>query len=459
MIFNSAKYLLAAVGALSFTSYSAVHGQEAGMNCPISSKVWCKLDNGDDCETLEQTDFRPDSCGPRRITMYYEYCNLKDSNNVRPIQKKTVAKFRNEIINIDLEKDTDMRGNGCRTATYTTVINNCDIIWVAGDLKFEGNRLDSNNEIIVAWDPTTKQSNEDYCYAYDIYKKRVVSKDQAPTGPELPYPKPDIDVTIECEVESTPGNGFYNSSCQKIPMDSSLPCLRDVKYTYTVRNTGEFDAILHSAIDNERKNILEGGSAIVAAGTSWSKEEFKQRIENYFKFSESSYVLQHIAEHPMDYHRWFEVFCQIEKNILTDSFITRRQQESLRDNLSRFLESYMSNIGLDLISGLIRLLLDDFDNADGAKRLRSSLNRIRSFEEEVKEQILDGILWIGSHLKESQKTILSEELARIFDSTTELKTIYNALGSDYILNTLIGHYSGRLDNINQKLYEELREIR
>lgn len=276
MKFNSAKYLLAAVGALSFTSYSAVHGQEAGMNCPISSKVWCKLDNGDDCETLEETDFRPDTCGPRRITMYYEYCNLKDSNNVRPIEKKTVAKFRNEIINIDLEKNTDMRGNGCRTATYTTVIDNCDIIWVTGDLKFEGNRLDSNNEIIVAWDPNTKQSNEDYCYAYDIYKKRVVSKDQAPTGPGLPYPKPDIDVAIECEVESTPGNGFYNSSCQKIPMDSSLQCLRDVKYTYTVRNTGTFDAILHSAIDIERKNILEGGSAIVAAGTSWSKEEFKQ---------------------------------------------------------------------------------------------------------------------------------------------------------------------------------------
>lgn len=189
------------------------------------------------------------------------------------------------------------------------------------------------------------------------------------------------------------------------------------------------------------------------------KEEFKQLIENYFKFSEATYVLQHIAENPMNYEKWFEVFYQIEDNKGNDKFITRRQQESLKDNLSRFLESYMNNIGLDLISGLIRLTLDDFDNADGAKRLRSSLNQIRLFEEQAKEQILDGILWIGSHLKESQKTILSEELTRIFDSTTELKTIYIALGSDDILNMLIGHYSGRLDNINQKLYEELREIR
>ena len=205
------------------------------------------------------------------------------------------------------------------------------------------------------------------------------------------------------------------------------------------------------------KTVYE--NCVEFADNPGKKEEFKQRIENYFKFSEATYILQHIAENPMNYGKWFEVFYQLEENKLIDKFITVRQQESLRDNLSRFLESYMGNIGLDLISGLVRLMLDDFENADGANRLHRSLNRIRLFEEQAKEQILEGILWIGCHLKESQKTILSQELARIFDSTTELKTIYNALGSDYILNTLIGHYSGRLDNINQKLYEELREIR
>ena len=146
-----------------------------------------------------------------------------------------------------------------------------------------------------------------------------------------------------------------------------------------------------------------------------SRDEFKQRIENYFKFSESSYVLQHIAEHPLDYDKWFEVFCQIENNNLTDSFITLRQQESLRDNLSRFLESYMSNVGLDLISGLVRLMLDDFDNTDGSRRLRSSLNQIKSQEPEARKRILKGLLWVGAHLKESQKTILSEELVPFSD--------------------------------------------
>ena len=205
------------------------------------------------------------------------------------------------------------------------------------------------------------------------------------------------------------------------------------------------------------KNIYENCTDFVDGLIS--RDEFKQRIENYFKFSESSYVLQHIAEHPLDYEKWFEVFCQIENNNLTDSFITLRQQESLRDNLSRFLESYMSNVGLDLISGLVRLMLDDFDNTDGSRRLRSSLNQIKSQQPEARKRILKGLLWVGSHLKESQKTILSEELVPIFGSTIELKTIYEELGSATILSMLIDNYRGRLYNINNQLYGELREVR
>ena len=205
------------------------------------------------------------------------------------------------------------------------------------------------------------------------------------------------------------------------------------------------------------KNIYENCSAY--ADGVINKEEFKQRIENYFKFSESTHVLQHIAEHPLDYHKWFEVFRQLENNKLTDSFITKRQQESLRDNLSRFLESYMSNVGLDLISGLVRLMLDDFKNADGANRLRSSLAQIRDFDEKAREHVLNEIMWLGTHLQGGQKEILSKELVNYFDTIDELKCIYQVLGSESTLNILIGHYNGRLNNINNKLYGELRKVR
>ena len=205
------------------------------------------------------------------------------------------------------------------------------------------------------------------------------------------------------------------------------------------------------------KNIYENCRDL--ADEPSKKDEFKQRIENYFKISEATYVLQHVAENPMDHSKWFEVFCQIEENKLTNSFITERQQESLRDNLSRFLESYMNNTGLDLISGLLRLMLNDFENADGANRLRSSLNYVKSLENDAKKYILGEILWVGTHLKNSSKAILAKELSFYFESIIELKTIYEALRSEHILNIIIGNYNGRLEDINNKLYGELKEVR
>ena len=205
------------------------------------------------------------------------------------------------------------------------------------------------------------------------------------------------------------------------------------------------------------KNIYENCRDL--ADEPSKKDEFKQRIENYFKISEATYVLQHVAENPMDHSKWFEVFCQIEENKLTNSFITERQQESLRDNLSRFLESYMNNTGLDLISGLLRLMLNDFENADGANRLRSSLNYVKSLENDAKKYILGEILWVGTHLKNSSKAILAKELSFYFESINELKTIYEALPNEHILNIIIGNYNGRLEDINNKLYGELKEVR
>ena len=205
------------------------------------------------------------------------------------------------------------------------------------------------------------------------------------------------------------------------------------------------------------KNIYENCSDF--ADKPSKKDEFKRRIENYFKISEATYVLQHVAENPIDYSKWFEVFRQIENNEVTNSFITVRQQESLRDNLSRFLESYRNNTGLDLISGLLRLMLDDFDNADGANRLRSSLSYVKSLESDAKKYILGEILWVGTHLKNSSKGILALELSYYFEAIIELKTIYEALRSEHILKIIIGNYNDRLEDINNKLYGELKEVR
>lgn len=204
------------------------------------------------------------------------------------------------------------------------------------------------------------------------------------------------------------------------------------------------------------KNIYE--NCCDFADGDITSSEFKVRLENYFKFTQKSYVLQHIAENPKDFEKWFEVFYQIDKNIVTNTFITRRQQESLRDNLSRFLESYMHNTGLDLISGLVRLLLHDYGNSDGRDRLETSLEQIQHYESADKEFIVEQILKIGQELSNNNKSYLAESLYKFFNSQEFLLRVSKSLGDSFSMATLVEQANNRLKTINEKIYGGFRKI-
>jgi len=204
------------------------------------------------------------------------------------------------------------------------------------------------------------------------------------------------------------------------------------------------------------KNIYENCSKF--ADGEFTSGEFKDELENYFKFSEKSYVLQHIAENPKDFEKWVEVFYQEDENIHTAKFITKKQQESLRSNLSRFLESYMHNTGLDLISGLVRLLLDDYGNADGRDRLETSLEQIQHYESVDKEFIIEQILKIGQELSNNNKSYLAESLYKSFNSQEFLLRISKSLGDSFSMATLVEQANKRLKTINEKIYGGFRKV-
>jgi len=220
--------------------------------------------------------------------------------------------------------------------------------------------------------------------------------------------------------------------------------------------------LLQWSYDNFAYNRRESLKNLYEACCSFSptkkgKEAFKRRLEAYFTFNVKSFIFQHIAEKPKDNKRWFEVFYQVEKNIVTDKFITRRQQEGLRDNLSRFLESYMYNPGLDLISGLLRLLLDDYENVDGRKRLESSLEEIQYFQEDEIEFVLAQILRIGKQLTSSNKNFLAESLYKYFTDDSFLHRIQKELGDSFSMATIIENANKKLNAINEKIYGGLRK--
>ena len=108
-----------------------------------------------------------------------------------------------------------------------------------------------------------------------------------------------------------------------------------------------------------------------------SEDDFKSRLEGYFKFNESSHLLAHLAEHPDDTSNWLSVFFEEDPASEFPVIISPAKLSTLKEQLSRFLESYKDNICLNYLSGVIRLTTDDFDDADGERRMAASLERLK----------------------------------------------------------------------------------
>lgn len=206
------------------------------------------------------------------------------------------------------------------------------------------------------------------------------------------------------------------------------------------------------------KNIYENCDSYIS--NTITKGEFKQRLEDYFKFSEASYLLQHIAENPNDYYKWFDVFYQLEDNKLSNKIINWEQRQSLLANLSRFLESYEYNTGLDFISGIIRLLIDDFNNADGKDRFESSFKQIMKFPQDDLDFILENLLNVGVSMSKKGKNELAAFLLAYFpENQNILEQIQKVLDDEFTTEILLSKLNLRITIINEGIYGELNQIR
>lgn len=204
------------------------------------------------------------------------------------------------------------------------------------------------------------------------------------------------------------------------------------------------------------KNVYENCCA--AADGDISSDELKIRLENYFKFTEASHVLQYIAENPRDYKKWFSVFYKDHKSDSADQLITGHSLSGLRENLSRFLESHMDNSGLDLISGLLRLLLDDYENADGRQRLDSALVSVQNMQKAEKDFIISETIKIGRTLPLCQRNLLGKSLADAFSSRQYHMLISKELKDHYSATKFLVEANQRLKQLNKRIYVRLRKV-
>lgn len=195
-------------------------------------------------------------------------------------------------------------------------------------------------------------------------------------------------------------------------------------------------------------------------------EKFKARLDNYFRFTETTFKYQYIAEHPEDYDQWFQVFC-IPADEPTDPEVyifdlkseeaRRTEIEKLRDGLSRYLETYAKNPGLNYISGLVRLYLDDFENTDGRNRFEGAWDYIISdFEPDTQEEVLNRTLQTGTAFTSNQREELYIVLVKFFPEKEE--ALAEALDVLQVLYQALDMRIEQLKYINDKINQVYEQI-
>lgn len=181
---------------------------------------------------------------------------------------------------------------------------------------------------------------------------------------------------------------------------------------------------------------------------------FKGRLESYFTITESTYVLQQIAANPYDCKLWFDAFYSKRK------FITKPETKKLRDRLSRFLESYHSNPGLNFVSGMVRALLDDFEDADGRTRFEIAVQMLAETDKDTivgNDFVADIIPFLrDAHLSPEILTELCTIIIRYFPNTTEEMVV--EFDMPWLYNDMIKKSITLLRNLNISLYEQIRRI-
>lgn len=184
-------------------------------------------------------------------------------------------------------------------------------------------------------------------------------------------------------------------------------------------------------------------------------QTFKQKIDNYFRFDDTVFLLQHISEHPSEMFRWTHVFYERKENGL--HVISQEKAESIKYSLSRFLESYNDNTALNFVSGFLRLWLNEFEDADGRSRLSGALDYVAKQGVYHQNELLDETVRLANEtLNFEQRYTLGEELIRHFAEKTEWCA--EALHCPALLNDQYFRLSQRLNHINTLLHEQITRI-
>ena len=185
--------------------------------------------------------------------------------------------------------------------------------------------------------------------------------------------------------------------------------------------------------------------------TEEGRANYKKSLEAYFKFTQATYILQHIAENnDRDFVKWFEIFYDENNN-----FVTKDKLIELEGNLQRFLESYQNNTGLNLINTLVILFLNKSLIVGHYERFEKALQTISKYPDRNYDYIIERILYISKQFTQNNKAKIISFLSKITKSEEEFLHIAKELGD---ISILLKHYNRKLNTITKRFNNGLRKV-
>jgi len=169
-----------------------------------------------------------------------------------------------------------------------------------------------------------------------------------------------------------------------------------------------------------------------------SDEEFRLRINEFFKFSEESVIYNGIIYHPLEYYNWFDLIFVRDENTKhrSDTIISVESAQMRLAGLQRYLESYRYNTGLNYLSGVLRLYTSSYKGTEGEWRLDEAFQSIKeSLDSESQIKIIMETLKFATHFALSEKDDIAQVIIKYFPEYT--KDVFKALQDRYSLSILL----------------------
>ena len=189
--------------------------------CSVSANVQCKVQK--DNSNCKDIIVKPGECGMVPVVFKFKYCNENKEFTVNFKKRKTVGKIYNSKVSVNTRPLPPLK---CRTKKVDYIVDTCDRNRIHSQLKVEA-------KIPIY--------GENYCYDFFFYSKRIkkLQAIEIPTR-EPTIQEPNIELVLECYVESNPGSGIFDKECEDLD-DTDFQASFDYRYLQDTSNPPEDD--------------------------------------------------------------------------------------------------------------------------------------------------------------------------------------------------------------------------